>query len=75
MDILNGLIPCAVAILSACISYLISRMRSDELSREIKTIQEYLDTSDNSYFVNCPQCQYKINLNDVRIHAEKREDK
>lgn len=67
------MLPYLVAILSAVCSYLVSKIRTEELSHEIKTIQEYLDTSDNEYFINCPQCQYKIKLDEVRIHAEKKE--
>ena len=49
-------------------------MRTEELSHEFKSINEYLDTSDNEYIINCPQCQYKIKLGEVRIHAEKKEE-
>lgn len=73
MEFFQQMLPYLVAILSAVCSYLVSRIRTEELSHEIKTIQEYLDTSDNEYFINCPQCQYKIKLDEVRIHAEKKE--
>ncbi len=73
MEFFQQMLPYLVAILSAVCSYLVSKINTEELSHEIKTIQEYLDTSDNEYFINCPQCQYKIKLNEVRIHAEKKE--
>lgn len=73
MEFFQQMLPYLVAILSAICSYLVSKIRTEELSHEIKTIQEYLDTSDNEYFINCPQCQYKIKLGEVRIHAEKKE--
>lgn len=73
MEFFQQMLPYLVSILSAVCSYLVSRIRAEEISREIKTIQEYLDTSDNEYFINCPQCQYKIKLEEVRIHAEKKE--
>lgn len=73
MEFFQQMLPYVVAILSAACSYLVSKIRTEELSHEIKTIQEYLDTSDNEYFINCPQCQYKIKLEEVRIHAEKKE--
>lgn len=73
MEFFQQMLPYLVAILSAVCSYLVSKIRTEELSHEIKTIQEYLDTSDNEYFINCPQCQYKIKLDEVRIHAEKKE--
>lgn len=73
MEFFQQMLPYLVAILSAVCSYLVSKIRTEELSHEIKTIQEYLDTSDNEYFINCPQCQYKIKLEEVRIHAEKKE--
>lgn len=73
MEFFQQMLPYLVAILSAVCSYLVSKIRTEELSREIKTIQEYLDTSDNEYFINCPQCQYKIKLGEVSIHAEKKE--
>lgn len=74
MEFFQQMLPYLVAILSAVCSYLVSKIRTEELSHEIKTIQEYLDTSDNEYFINCPQCQYKIKLEEVRIHAEKKEE-
>lgn len=73
MEFFKLMLPCMVAIISAVCSYLVSKIRTEELSHEIKTIQEYLDTSDNEYFINCPQCQYKIKLGEVRIHAEKKD--
>lgn len=73
MEFFQQMLPYLVAIISAVCSYLVSKIRTEELSHEIKTIQEYLDTSDNEYFINCPQCQYKIKLDEVRIHAEKKE--
>lgn len=73
MEFFRLMLPCTVAIISAVCSYLVSKIRTEELSHEIKTIQEYLDTSDNEYFINCPQCQYKIKLGEVRIQAEKKE--
>lgn len=74
MEFFQQMLPYLVAILSAVCSYLVSKIRTEELSHEIKTIQEYLETSDNEYFINCPQCQYKIKLEEVRIHAEKKEE-
>lgn len=73
MEFFQQMLPYLVAILSAVCSYLVSKIRTEELSHEIKTIQEYLDTSDNEYFINCPHCQYKIKLGEVLIHAEKKE--
>lgn len=75
MEFFRQMLPYLAAILSAVCSYLVSRIRTEELSHDIKTIQEYLDTSDNEYFINCPQCQYKIKLDEVRIHAEHAEKK
>lgn len=74
MEFFQQMQPYVVAILSIVCSYLVSKIRTEELSHEIKTIQEYLDTSENEYFINCPQCQYKIKLGEVRIRAEKKEE-
>lgn len=41
MEFFQKMLPYLVAILSAVCSYLVSKIRTEELSHEIKTIQEY----------------------------------
>ena len=70
---IEQLYPVLVALAIAVASYLISYINNKKLKDKITTIEEALQSDEATYYVICPTCKAKIELNKVKILVDKQE--
>ena len=63
------------ALLISVASYLISYFNNKKLKEKVTTIEEALQSDEATYYVICPECKNKIELNKVKILVDKQEQK
>lgn len=69
-EVLNLIIPSAVALVITIIGYLKSRVENKRISERLDSIVDVLHNPDNNYYVLCPTCGRKILLAKVEIKAD-----
>ena len=72
---IEQLYPVLVALAIAVASYLISYINNKKLKDKITTIEEALQSDEATYYIYCPTCKAKIELNKVKILVDKQEQK
>ena len=72
---IEQLYPILAALLISVASYLISYINNKKLKEKVTTIEEALQSDEATYYVICPQCKSKIELNKVKILVDKQEQK
>lgn len=68
------LYPVLVALAVAVASYLISYINNKKLKDKITTIEEALQSDEATYYIYCPECKARIELNKVKILVEKQKE-
>ena len=68
---MKELYPVLVALAIAVVSYLISYLNNKKLKDKITTIEEALQSDEATYYIYCPECKARIELNKVKILVEK----
>ena len=63
--------PVLAALAIAVASYLISYINNKKLKDKITTIEEALQSDEATYYIYCPECKARIELNKVKILVEK----
>ena len=63
--------PVLAALAVAVASYLISYVNNKKLKEKITTIEEALQSDEATYYIYCPECKARIELNKVKILVEK----
>lgn len=58
------------ALAVAILSYVLSYVNNKKLKDKVKTIEEALQSDENEYYVECPNCKTKICLSKVKIIVE-----
>ena len=71
---IEQLYPVLVALAIAVASYLISYINNKKLKDKITTIEEALQSDEATYYIYCPECKAKIELNKVKILVEKQKE-
>ena len=71
---MEELYPVLVALAIAVASYLISYINNKKLKDKITTIEQALQSDEATYYIYCPECQAKIELNKVKILVEKQKE-
>ena len=72
---MEQLYPILAALLISVASYLISYINNKKLKEKVTTIEEALQSDEATYYVICPTCKAKIELNKVKILVDKQEQK
>lgn len=67
------LIAAAGILISALASFLVSFMKSKALSKKIIALEEFFNSDDTEYYVECPKCGNRIILNKAKILYEKQQ--
>ena len=67
--------PVLVALAIAVASYLISYINNKKLKDKITTIEEALQSDEATYYIYCPECKARIELNKVKILVDKQNAK
>ena len=68
---IDQLYPVLVALAVAVASYLISYVNNKKLKEKITTIEEALQSDEATYYIYCPECKARIELNKVKILVDK----
>lgn len=72
---MEQLYPILAALLISVASYLISYINNKKLKEKVTTIEEALQSDEATYYIYCPECKAKIELNKVKILVDKQEQK
>ena len=68
---MEQLYPVLAALAIAVASYLISYINNKKLKEKITTIEEALQSDEATYYIYCPECKARIELNKVKILVER----
>ena len=68
---MEQLYPILAALLISVASYLISYINNKKLKEKVTTIEEALQSDETTYYIYCPTCKAKIELNKVKILVDK----
>ena len=72
---IEQLYPVLIALAVAVASYLISYINNKKLKDKITTIEEALQSDEATYYIYCPECKARIELNKVKILVDKQNAK
>ena len=64
-----------IALAVAIVGYLISYFTNKKLRDKVTTLEEFINSDDTEYYIECPTCKSKIVLNKVKILVERQKDK
>ena len=56
-----------IALAVAVVGYLISYFTNKKLREKVSTLEEFINSDDTEYYIECPNCKSKIVLNRVKI--------
>lgn len=64
-----------IALAIAVIGYFVSYFTNKRLKDKVDTLEEFINSDDTEYYIECPNCKSKILLNKVKILVEKQNNK
>ena len=64
-----------IALAVAVVGYLISYFTNKKLRDKVTTLEEFINSDDTEYYIECPNCKSKIVLNKVKILVERQQNK
>ena len=71
---MEQLYPVLAALAVAVVSYLVSYLNNKKLKDKITTIEQALQSDEATYYIYCPECKARIELNKVKILVEKQQN-
>ena len=71
---MEQLYPILAALLISIASYLISYFNNKKLKEKVTTIEEALQSDEATYYIYCPTCKARIELNKVKILVDKQQN-
>ena len=71
---MEQLYPILAALLISVASYLISYINNKKLKDKVTTIEEALQSDEATYYIYCPTCKARIELNKVKILVDKQQN-
>ena len=71
---MEQLYPILAALLISVASYLISYINNKKLKEKVTTIEEALQSDEATYYIYCPECKARIELNKVKILVDKQQN-
>ena len=71
---MEQLYPVLAALAVAVASYFLSYINNKKLKDKITTIEEALQSDEATYYIYCPECKARIELNKVKILVEKQKE-
>ena len=71
---IEQLYPVLAALAVAVASYLVSYLNNKKLKEKITTIEEALQSDEATYYIYCPECKARIELNKVKILVDKQQN-
>lgn len=73
-EIITALVASAVSIIGALTVFITSRLKANALKAELDAIKKAIAESDKLYYIECPNCNTKIYLSQVKIKTESKEE-
>ncbi len=70
-----ALIASAISLIGALVAYLVSYLNNKKVKEKLQTLEEFINSDDTEYYIECPNCKSKIVLNKVKILVSKQTDK
>lgn len=64
-----------IALAIAVVGYFVSYFTNKRLKDKVATLEEFINSDDTEYYIECPNCKSKILLSKVKILVEKQKDK
>ena len=71
---MEQLYPVLVALAVAVVSYLVSYLNNKKLKDKVNTIEQALQSDEATYYIYCPECKARIELNKVKILVDKQQN-
>ena len=62
-----ALIASAISLIGALVAYLVSYLNNKKVKEKLETLEEFINSDDTEYYIECPNCKSKIILNKVKI--------
>ena len=73
-ELYGALIAASGVLISTLAGFLVSWMKSRALSKKIIALEDFFNSDETEYYVECPKCGNKIVLNKVKILYEKQKE-
>lgn len=70
---MSELYAAVIALAVAVVGYLISYLSNKKLRDKVSTLEDFINSDDTEYYIECPNCKSKIILNKVKILINKQE--
>ena len=71
---MEQLYPILAALAVAVVSYLISYFHNKKLKEKVTAIEQALQSDEATYYIYCPTCKARIELNKVKILVDKQQN-
>ena len=66
-----ALIASAISLIGALVTYLVSYLNNKKVKEKLQTLEDFINSDDTEYYIECPNCKSKIILNKVKILINK----
>ena len=66
-----ALIAAAISLVGAVAAYFVSYLNNKKVKEKLQTLEEFINSDDTEYYIQCPKCGNKIILNKVKILINK----
>lgn len=73
-ELYGALIAASGVLISTLSGFLVAWMKSRALSKKIIALEDFFNSDDTEYYIECPKCGNKIILNKVKILYEKQKE-
>lgn len=73
-EIYTALIAGAVAIIGAIATYIVNNLKAKDIRNRIEILEDFINSDDTEYYIECPNCKSKIILNKVKILVNKQDN-
>lgn len=70
-ELYAALIAAAITIIGALATYIVNNLKSKEIKNRLKSLEEFINSDDAEYYIECPNCKSKIVLSKVKILVNK----
>ena len=70
-----ALIASAISLIGALVAYFVSYLNNKKVKEKLQTLEDFINSDDTEYYIECPKCGNKIILNKVKILINKQTDK
>ena len=66
-----ALIASAISLIGALVAYFVSYLNNKKVKEKLQTLEDFINSDDTEYYIECPKCGNKIILNKVKILINK----